>query len=102
MRGNSGTQRKALGYFAQDLDARENIVALLSALGIKGDPERFFDRSFFGPSVGYAVDILSLAQASIHVSSAMLPLNLTLGSFWPGLPAIVTKDILAWEKICWT
>jgi hypothetical protein len=44
MRGNPETRRKALDYFAQDLDAqigRENIVALLSALGIKGDPERF-------------------------------------------------------------
>jgi hypothetical protein len=51
MRGNPETRRKALDYFAQDLDVqigRENIVALLSALGIKGDPERFFDRSFFG------------------------------------------------------
>jgi len=52
MRGNPETQRKALDYFAQELDARENMVALLSALGINGDPERFFDRSFFGPSVG--------------------------------------------------
>ena len=43
------SQRKALDYFAQDLDVEiegENIVALLGALGIKGDPERFFDRSF--------------------------------------------------------
>jgi hypothetical protein len=52
MRGNSGTQRKALDYFTQDLDAGENIVALLSALEIKGDPERFFDRSFPARALG--------------------------------------------------
>jgi NitT/TauT family transport system substrate-binding protein len=49
IRGNPETQRKALDYFAQDLSVRiesENIVALLAALEIKGDPERFFDRSF--------------------------------------------------------
>jgi ABC-type nitrate/sulfonate/bicarbonate transport system substrate-binding protein len=49
IRGNPETQRKALDYFAQDLSVRierENIVGLLEALGIKGDPERFFDRSF--------------------------------------------------------
>ncbi len=49
IRANPETQRKALDYFAQDLNVRiesENIVALLAALGIKGDPERFFDRSF--------------------------------------------------------
>ncbi len=49
LRGNPETQRRALDYFAQDMDVqidRENIVALLDALGIKGEPERFFDRSF--------------------------------------------------------
>jgi len=49
LRGNSETQRRALDYFAQDLDVeiqRENIVALLAALGIKGEPERFFERSY--------------------------------------------------------
>ena len=49
LRANPETQRKALDYFAQDLNVRiesENIVALLAALGIKGDPERFFDRAF--------------------------------------------------------
>src|SRR2546428_12181954 len=39
-----GNPEKGVGLFARDLDARENIVVLLSALGIKGDPERFFDR----------------------------------------------------------
>jgi hypothetical protein len=49
LRGNPETQRRALDYFAQDLDVqidRENITALLDALGVKGEPERFFDRSF--------------------------------------------------------
>jgi hypothetical protein len=49
LRGNPETQRRALDYFAQDLDVeieRDNIAALLAALGIKGDPERFFERSY--------------------------------------------------------
>jgi NitT/TauT family transport system substrate-binding protein len=49
LRGSPEIQRRALNYFAQDLDVeidRENIAALLSALAIKGDPDRFFDRSF--------------------------------------------------------
>ncbi len=49
LRGNPETQRKALDYFAQDLGVeieRENIVALLTALAIKGEPDRFFDRSY--------------------------------------------------------
>jgi len=49
LRGNPESQRRALDYFARDLDVnieRENVVALLSALGIKGEPDRFFDRSY--------------------------------------------------------
>ena len=49
LRGNPETQRRALSYFAQDLGVeieRANIVALLAVLGIKGEPERFFDRTF--------------------------------------------------------
>jgi ABC-type nitrate/sulfonate/bicarbonate transport system substrate-binding protein len=49
LRGNPEMQRRALSYFAQDLGVeieRANIVALLAALGIKGEPERFFDRTF--------------------------------------------------------
>jgi ABC-type nitrate/sulfonate/bicarbonate transport system substrate-binding protein len=49
LRGNPETQRRALSYFAQDLGVeieRANIVALLAALGIKGEPEHFFDRTF--------------------------------------------------------
>jgi NitT/TauT family transport system substrate-binding protein len=49
LRGNPDTQRRALSYFAQDLGVeieRANIVALLAALGIKGEPERFFNRTF--------------------------------------------------------
>jgi len=48
LRGDPETQRRALNYFAQDLDVdidRENIIAVLSVLGIKGEPERFFDRT---------------------------------------------------------
>jgi len=54
LRGNPETQRRALDYFAQDMDVqidRENIVALLDALGIKGGPERFFDRSFLSRAI---------------------------------------------------
>lgn len=49
LRGNPAAQRRALNYFAQDLDVgieRANIAALLAALGIKGEPERFFDRTY--------------------------------------------------------
>jgi NitT/TauT family transport system substrate-binding protein len=49
LRGNPETQRRTLNYFAQDLDVgieRENIAALLAALAIKGEPERFFDRTY--------------------------------------------------------
>ena len=49
LRGNPDIQRRALNYFAQDLGVeieRENIVALLTALAIKGEPDRFFDRSY--------------------------------------------------------
>jgi NitT/TauT family transport system substrate-binding protein len=49
LRGNPETQRKALDYFAQDLGVgieRENIIALLTALAIKGELDRFFDRSY--------------------------------------------------------
>ncbi len=49
LRGNPETQRRALSYFAQDLGVeieRANIAALLAALGIQGEPERFFDRAF--------------------------------------------------------
>ncbi|MEA2659472.1 MAG: NitT/TauT family transport system substrate-binding protein, partial [Candidatus Binatota bacterium] len=49
LRGNPDIQRRALNYFAQDLGVeieRENIVALLTALAIKGEPDNFFDRSY--------------------------------------------------------
>jgi ABC-type nitrate/sulfonate/bicarbonate transport system substrate-binding protein len=54
LRGNPDTQRRALSYFAQDLDVgieRENIAALLTALGIKGEPERFFDRTYLSRAI---------------------------------------------------
>jgi NitT/TauT family transport system substrate-binding protein len=49
LRGNPDIQRRALNYFAQDLGVeieRENILALLTALAIKGEPDNFFDRSY--------------------------------------------------------
>ncbi|MBI4524959.1 MAG: ABC transporter substrate-binding protein [Deltaproteobacteria bacterium] len=49
LKGNAETQRKALNYYANDLNVeveQESIAALLKALGIKGDPDEFFDRSF--------------------------------------------------------
>jgi NitT/TauT family transport system substrate-binding protein len=49
LKGNPQTQRAALDYYANDLNVqieRESIVALLKALGLKGDPNDFFDRSF--------------------------------------------------------
>jgi len=49
LRGNPDIQRRALNYFAQDLGVeieRENIVALLTALAIKGEPDNFFNRSY--------------------------------------------------------
>jgi NitT/TauT family transport system substrate-binding protein len=55
LRGNPETQSRALDYFAQDLDVeiqRENIVAVLAALGIKGEPERFFERSYLSRALG--------------------------------------------------
>jgi NitT/TauT family transport system substrate-binding protein len=49
LKGSPETQRKALDYYANDLNVqieRESIVALLKALEIKGDANDFFDRSF--------------------------------------------------------
>ncbi|MDP2605749.1 MAG: ABC transporter substrate-binding protein [Deltaproteobacteria bacterium] len=49
LKGNADTQRKALDYYADDLNVeieKESIVALLKALEIKGDPNDFFDRSY--------------------------------------------------------
>jgi NitT/TauT family transport system substrate-binding protein len=49
LRGNFETQQRALSYFAPDMGVdiqRENIVALLAALAVKGEPERFFDRNY--------------------------------------------------------
>jgi len=49
LRGNPDIQRRALNYFAQDLGVeieRENILALLTALAIKGEPDNFLDRSY--------------------------------------------------------
>jgi LPS sulfotransferase NodH len=83
------------------LDAGENIVALLSALGIKGDPERFFDRSLPAErwvSRKYLVFSSGIHSCLIRDAPAESNPRIVLAR----LPAIVTKDILAWEKICWT
>lgn len=48
LKGNLEAQRKALDYYANDLNVQienESIVALLKALEIKGDANDFFDRS---------------------------------------------------------
>jgi NitT/TauT family transport system substrate-binding protein len=55
LKGNPETQRKALDYYANDLNVeidKESIVALLKALEIKGDANDFFDRSFLLRAVG--------------------------------------------------
>jgi NitT/TauT family transport system substrate-binding protein len=49
LKGNPQAQRKALDYYANDLNVeieRDSIAALLKALEIKGDANDFFDRSF--------------------------------------------------------
>jgi hypothetical protein len=42
-------ERKALDYYAQDLDIRlkkENIVALLKQIDVSDPPQRYFDDSY--------------------------------------------------------
>lgn len=49
LRGDVALERKALGYYADDLDIRlekENIAALLKAIGIADAPQKFFDETF--------------------------------------------------------
>lgn len=49
MRGDLALERKALDYYADDLDIRlkrENIAALLKPIGISDPPQKFFDESF--------------------------------------------------------
>ena len=49
-----GIERKALDYYAADLDIRlkkENITALLKQIDISDPPQRFFDESYLTQSV---------------------------------------------------
>jgi ABC-type nitrate/sulfonate/bicarbonate transport system substrate-binding protein len=54
LRGDLGIERKALDYYAADLDIRlkkENITALLKQIDISDPPQRFFDESYLTQSV---------------------------------------------------
>lgn len=54
LRGEPEIQRKALDYVADDFEGRlkrENIAALLNAIGVKGAPEQFFDQTFLSRSL---------------------------------------------------
>jgi hypothetical protein len=49
LRGDVALERKALDYYADDLDIRlkkENIAALLKPIGISDPPQKFFDETF--------------------------------------------------------
>jgi len=49
LRGDVALERKALDYYADDLDIRlkrENIAALLKAIGIADPPQKYFDETF--------------------------------------------------------
>jgi ABC-type nitrate/sulfonate/bicarbonate transport system substrate-binding protein len=49
LRGDLALERKALDYYADDLDIRlkkENIAALLKPIGISEPPQKYFDESF--------------------------------------------------------
>jgi ABC-type nitrate/sulfonate/bicarbonate transport system substrate-binding protein len=55
LRGEPEIQRKALDYVADDFEVhlkRENIAALLNAIGVKGAPEQFFNQTFLSRSLG--------------------------------------------------
>lgn len=49
LRGDVALERKALDYYADDLDIRlkkENIAALLKPIGISDPPQKYFDETF--------------------------------------------------------
>jgi hypothetical protein len=49
LRGDIAIERKALDYYAQDLDIRlqkENIVALLKQIDVAETPQKYFDDSY--------------------------------------------------------
>ena len=54
LRGDLGIERKALDYYAADLDIRlkkENITALLKQIDISEPPQRFFDERYLTQAV---------------------------------------------------
>jgi ABC-type nitrate/sulfonate/bicarbonate transport system substrate-binding protein len=55
LRGDLALERKALDYYADDLDIRlkkENIAALLKPIGISEAPQKYFDESFLTRATG--------------------------------------------------
>ena len=55
LRGDVAMERKALDYYAQDLDIRlkkENIVALLKQIDVSDPPQRYFDDSYLTRALG--------------------------------------------------
>ena len=100
MRGNSGTQRKALDYLPATwtlgkilslYSARWESREILSAFSIvRFRPERWVSRRYLVFSSGIHSCLIRDAAAGSNPRIVLAR-----------LPAIVTKDILAWEKICW-
>src|SRR5262245_48873628 len=55
LRGDSAIERKALDYYADDLDVRlktENISALLKQIEITEAPQRYFDETYLTRAIG--------------------------------------------------
>ena len=54
LRGDIAIERKALDYYAQDLDIRlqkENVAALLKQIDVTETPEKYFDDSYLTRAV---------------------------------------------------
>lgn len=55
MRGDIAIERKALDYYADDLDVRlkrENITALLKQIEIAEAPQKYFDDTYLTRAIG--------------------------------------------------
>ena len=55
LRGDIAIERKALDYYAQDLDIRlqkENIVALLKQIDVDESPQKYFDDRYLTRAIG--------------------------------------------------
>ena len=55
LRGDSAIERKALDYYAEDLDVRlkrENILALLKQIEIAEAPQKYFDETYLTRAIG--------------------------------------------------